>query len=67
MLNYKVPEMSCGHCVKTITEAITGVDPSATVKSDLDKGEIRVESRADASKIGTAIKEAGYENQQIAA
>ena len=32
---FHVPGMSCGHCVRSVTEAVQGIDPSARVAVDL--------------------------------
>ena len=31
-----LPDMSCGHCVKTITQVAQSLDPKATVRTDLE-------------------------------
>ena len=38
MLRYKVDKMSCGHCVRAVTEAVHGVDAAAEVNLDLKAG-----------------------------
>jgi copper chaperone len=65
MYRYHVPDMSCGHCVATITKAVQGVDASAKINADLARGEISVESAADTARIEDAIKEAGYESRRL--
>lgn len=37
MSTFSVPDMTCGHCVRSITEAIQAVAPQATVSTDLEK------------------------------
>lgn len=56
---FKVPDMTCGHCVKSITEAIKEAVPQAEVSCDLATKLVTV-SGADADKIEQLIKEAGY-------
>ncbi len=60
---YKVTKMSCGHCVRAVTEAVHGVDASARVDVDLKAGEVRVESAFEgaAERIARAISAAGYD------
>ena len=60
MYTYEVPDMSCRHCVATITEAVREVDPSAEVEADLDAGRVTIKSTAATSAIETAMREAGY-------
>lgn len=67
MYRYKVPEMSCGHCVATITKAVKAVDPSATVNADLAKAEVSIESAAEARPIEEAMRQAGYDGERLPA
>lgn len=53
--------MSCGHCVKAVTEAVRAVDPAARVAVDLARARVDVESNADAARLRAAIVDAGYE------
>ncbi|HWT15075.1 MAG TPA: heavy-metal-associated domain-containing protein [Patescibacteria group bacterium] len=34
-MQFEVENMSCGHCVRTITKALKALDPAATVDIDL--------------------------------
>jgi len=60
MLQFQVQGMSCGHCVKAVTQAVQSVYPEARVEVDLETGRVRVESAADADRVARAIEEAGY-------
>lgn len=61
MLTYRVDDMTCGHCVRAITQAVQAVDPGADVTVHLDRHLVVVEPRAaDGPTIGAAIAEAGY-------
>ena len=55
-----VPDMSCGHCVKTITEAITALDASATVSTDVQNKTVSIQSQLTDADIRHALTEAGY-------
>ena len=35
MITFQIPAMSCGHCVRSITEAVQATDPAAQVQADL--------------------------------
>ena len=63
MFRYKVAKMSCGHCVRAVTEAVHGVDASARVDVDLKTGEVQVSNStaSDADRIARAIGAAGYD------
>lgn len=56
-----VSDMSCNHCVQTITRAIQEQSPGATVQADLDAKRVTVEAAVDAKVLEAAIREAGYE------
>ncbi|HSX70245.1 MAG TPA: cation transporter [Pseudomonas sp.] len=56
----RVSGMSCGHCVRAITQAVQAGDPAAQVQVDLGAGEVRVASRLDLDQLLAAIREEGY-------
>ena len=60
MIKLNVQEMACGGCVKSVTEAVKGVDAAAKVNASLETGEVKVESGANPEAIRTAIEEAGF-------
>lgn len=66
MIELKIPSMSCGHCVSTITRAIQQTDPAAVVDIDLASRQVRVQSLAERNVIVAAIVEAGYEPEAAA-
>ena len=61
MQQFKVSGMSCGHCVRAITQAIQAQDQAARVEVDLAAGLVRVQGELDAARILAAIREEGYE------
>lgn len=61
MYDYQVKGMTCGHCVKAVTNAVKEVDASAEVKIDLETGQVQVNSALASDKLSAAITEAGYE------
>ncbi|MGF0242060.1 heavy-metal-associated domain-containing protein [Rhodococcus sp. IEGM1300] len=60
---FNVQGMSCGHCVKTITQALQGKDPAASVRVDLAAREVGVESALTPEQVIETITEAGYETK----
>lgn len=59
--DFQVQGMTCGHCERSVTEAIQGVDPDATVHIDRAAGQVRVEhSSAAREALVAAITEEGY-------
>ncbi|CAH0310086.1 Copper chaperone CopZ [Pseudomonas sp. Bi123] len=57
---FNVEGMSCGHCVKAITEALQAKDPAASVRIDLAAKEVGVESALTVDQVIAAITEEGY-------
>ena len=61
MIAFEVNDMSCGHCVSTITQAVKAADKDAKVAIDLARHRVEIEPRnADAQQLRDAIREAGY-------
>jgi copper chaperone len=61
MIAFEVNDMTCGHCVGTITKALQAVDKDASLRFDLASHQVRVEpASADAETLEAAIREAGY-------
>ena len=58
---FKVQGMSCGHCIRAITQAVQARDQAADVQVDLAAGEVRVASRLAEEQVLEAIREEGYE------
>ena len=61
MIAFEVNDMTCGHCVSTITKALKSADQDAKVTIDLARHLVMVEpTEADAQELRDAIAEAGY-------
>lgn len=60
MHEFKLPAMSCGHCIQAVTEAAHEVDPDARVEVDLARKEAKVESAQPRDRFVAALAEAGY-------
>lgn len=57
---FNVQGMSCGHCVKAITNAVQAKDPAASVRIDLAAKEVGVQSALSAEQVIEVISEEGY-------
>ncbi|MBI6907723.1 heavy-metal-associated domain-containing protein [Pseudomonas palleroniana] len=57
---FSVEGMTCGHCVRAVTQAVQSQDPAASVKVDLAAKEVGVESRLSAEEVISLISEEGY-------
>ena len=61
MIAFEVNDMTCGHCVSTITKALKATVKEAKVQIDLATHRVQVEPvSADAEELAEAIKDAGY-------
>ena len=61
MITFEVKDMTCGHCARTITQAIEACDVAARVQIDLTSHRVQIEpGRSAASQLRDAIEEAGY-------
>jgi copper chaperone len=61
-MQFDIPDMTCGHCVRTVTQAVQSVDPTAKVQADLASHDVQVASTADPARLSAAIAAAGYAN-----
>ena len=66
-MEFNVNGMTCGGCVRAVTNAIRNVDPDASVHVDLAGKKVSVQSEAYAASIEAAISSAGYEVSRQAA
>ena len=60
MLELTLPDMTCGHCVKTVTAAVQAVDATARLEVDLPSHKVRIESSAPAERLRDALAAEGY-------
>jgi copper chaperone len=60
MYEFQIPNMSCGHCVKAVTEAVKAADPQAQVTIDLPTHHVQVQSAAPREAVVAQLVEAGY-------
>ena len=59
-IEFKVPDMACGACAKTITQAVIDIDPKASVKASPETKQVIVNTQASESSVKDAITAAGY-------
>jgi copper chaperone len=55
-----VADMTCSHCTAAVTAAVRGVDPEATVRTDIAAGTVEVETRVAPERLVAALEAAGY-------
>jgi copper chaperone len=60
MIELNLPTMTCGHCVRTVSETVQGVDAAARVNVDLATKTVRIESSHARQEFERALSEQGY-------
>ncbi len=64
MIKLKVTGMTCDHCVKSVTEALSTVaGVERVVEVSRERNEAIVEGKPDEGQLIAAVKEEGYEAQ----
>jgi copper chaperone len=59
-MEFFLPTMTCGHCVRAVTEAVQQLDPEAKVSIDLPSHRLQVETSESEGAVKAALQEAGY-------
>jgi len=59
-MRFKVDNMTCGHCVRTITAVLKAVDPQAVVSIDLPSRMVEVEGALTAEQAIAAMASEDY-------
>ena len=62
-MEFNIPAMSCGHCVRAITEAVKQADPQAQVSVDLTSKKVTVQTTQEREAVAAARADAGYPAQ----
>jgi copper chaperone len=60
MIELTLPDMTCGHCVATVTRTVQQVDAAARLEVDLPTHTVRIESAQPAQAFVAALDEEGY-------
>ena len=60
MIEFKVEDMTCGHCASSITKAVREVDAAGRCEVDLGAKRVRIESARPMAQFKAAIEEAGF-------
>jgi copper chaperone len=63
MIELKLPDMTCNHCVQTVTRTVRRVDAKAEVKVDLAEHRVQIESAQPREQFTSALAEEGYPAQ----
>lgn len=60
MYEFEVKNLSCGHCVATVTRAVQAQDPKATVEVNLKTKRVSVQSSAGEIQLREAMAAVDY-------
>jgi copper chaperone len=64
---YLVKGMTCGGCVKSVTNALQHADPAAQVSVELESGKVSLQSTLSEDAVKTAVEDAGFDFEGRAA
>lgn len=57
---FTVTGMTCGHCEKSVVQAVKQLDPQAQVVADRSQNQVKVETTQSREAVAAAIAEEGY-------
>lgn len=60
MMNFIIPNMTCGGCAKSVTKTLLDIDPQAVIETDPANRKVQVKSQADENVLRVALRDAGY-------
>ncbi len=60
LIEFKVPDMACDACAKTITQAVLALDSQALVKANSQTKQVTIDTSVSESSVKKAIADAGY-------
>ena len=66
-MRMRVPDLSCQHCVRAVSEALREVDGVKEVEVSLDHlhATVRMEDHVSAADLSRAVRAAGYSPEPI--
>ena len=60
MIELTLPTMTCGHCVRSVTDTVHRVDARARLTIDLPTHRVVIESSQPAERFAVALTDEGY-------
>jgi len=64
-IKLQVQGMTCGACVRHVTQALNAIADVEAIDVDLQSGLVRVEGGADSTALLAALNDAGYPAQLV--
>lgn len=65
MPRYLVEDMSCEHCIATVTKAVEKADPQARLDIDLTTKVVAIDSSIEEERLQETLRSAGYEPRSL--
>ena len=60
-MNLSIPDMSCGHCRASITQALTALDPSVKIEIDPLARTARIDTAMPENTVIATLAEIGFD------
>jgi copper chaperone len=60
MIEFHLPDMTCGHCASKVTRSLKQADPACVLNIDLKAQKVQVQSSEDRQTLVEALTGAGY-------
>lgn len=60
MVEFKLPDMTCGHCAATVKRTVQALDAGAEVLVDLPTHVVRIDTQVDEATLRAALTDEGY-------
>ena len=60
MSQFRVPEIHCDGCIRSLTGAVRELDPKASLQADLTTKLVRVETSVPDEAVAEAFRDAGF-------
>lgn len=64
-IKFQIPDMTCGHCVNTITKAIQAQYNDVQIEAEVETHTLTVKGIEDAEALEALITEEGYSPARI--
>ncbi|WP_158933049.1 cation transporter [Acidisphaera sp. S103] len=60
MSQFRIPDIHCDACIRSLTGAVRDLDAKATLQADLTTKLVRVETTAGDAAVADALRDAGF-------
>ena len=60
MAEFRIPEIHCEGCIRSLTGAVQDLDDKAVLQADLTTKLVRIKTTADDTAVAEAIRDAGF-------